>query len=79
MASVLSVSPALLENYLSAAYRVSRLAVADPSAPPAVDTYTVPLALTQDERVSDDLPFGIAGRPRRSAISFRRPASTRLP
>ena len=29
VASVLSVSPALLENYLSAAYRVSRLAVAD--------------------------------------------------
>ena len=61
VASVLSVSPALLENYLSAAYRVSRLAVADPAAPPAVDTYTVPLALTQDERVSDDLPFGSQG------------------
>ena len=61
VASVLSVSPALLENYLSAAYRVSRLAVADPAAPPAVVTYTVPLALTQDERVSDDLPFGTQG------------------
>ena len=61
VASVLSVSPALIENYLSAVYRVSRLAVADPSAPPAVETYTVPLALTQDERVSDDLPFGSQG------------------
>ena len=66
VASVLSVSPALIENYLSAAYRVSRLAVADPSAPPAVETYTVPMALTQDERVSDDLPFGSQG-----GIAFR--------
>ncbi|HEV8395117.1 MAG TPA: DUF1592 domain-containing protein [Vicinamibacterales bacterium] len=61
VASVLSVSPALLENYLSAAYRVSRLAVADPSAPKSEEVYTVPTALTQDERVSDDLPFGTQG------------------
>jgi hypothetical protein len=66
VASVLSVSPALLENYLSAAYRVSRLAVADPSAQTAVETYTVPLALSQDDRVSDDLPFGSMG-----GIAFR--------
>ena len=32
VASVLSVSPALLENYLSAARTVSRLAVGDPDA-----------------------------------------------
>jgi hypothetical protein len=61
VASVLSVSPALLENYLSAAYRVSRLAVPDATAPPAVEVYTVPLALTQDDRVDDDLPFGSQG------------------
>src|SRR6185369_654194 len=61
VASVLSVSPALLENYLSAAYRVSRLAVADASAPKTEEVYTVPLALTQDERVNDDLPFGTQG------------------
>jgi len=66
VASVLSVSPALLENYLSAAYRVSRLAVADPGAPPAVEVYPVPMALTQDERVSDDLPFGSQG-----GVAFR--------
>src|SRR5688572_3912969 len=66
VASVLSVSPALLDNYLSAAYRVSRLAVADPTAPPAVEVYTVPMALTQDDRVSDDLPFGSQG-----GIAFR--------
>jgi hypothetical protein len=66
VASVLSVSPALLENYLSAAYRVSRLAVPDATAPPAVEVYTVPLALTQDDRVGDDLPFGSQG-----GLSFR--------
>ena len=39
VASVLSVSPVLLENYLSAARRVSRLAVGDLTLNPAVDTY----------------------------------------
>ncbi|HEY6508472.1 MAG TPA: DUF1587 domain-containing protein, partial [Vicinamibacterales bacterium] len=61
LASVLSVSPALLDNYLSAAYRVSRLAMADPAMPQVVDTYTVPMNLVQDERVGDDLPFGSQG------------------
>ncbi|HET9271407.1 MAG TPA: DUF1592 domain-containing protein [Vicinamibacterales bacterium] len=66
VASVLSVSPALLENYLSAAYRVSRLAVADPTAPRSEEVYTVPMALTQDERVGDALPFGSQG-----GVAFR--------
>jgi hypothetical protein len=66
VASVLSVSPALLENYLSAAHRVSRLAVGDPAVPPTVEVYQVPMALTQDDRVSDALPFGSQG-----GISFR--------
>ena len=61
LASVLSVSPALLDNYLSAAYRVSRLAMADPATPQVVDTYTVPMNLVQDDRVGDDLPFGSQG------------------
>jgi mono/diheme cytochrome c family protein len=61
LASVLSVSPALLDNYLSAAYRVSRLALADPATPPVVETYTVPMNLVQDDRIGDDLPFGSQG------------------
>src|SRR5712671_3277084 len=61
VASVLSVSPALLENYLSAARTVSRLAVGDPTRHPVVDTYKIPKALVQDERVSDDLPLGSQG------------------
>ena len=47
MASVLSVSPVLLEGYLSAASRVSRLAVGDPAMAPVVDTYQIPKALVQ--------------------------------
>ena len=39
VASVLSVSPVLLENYLSAARTISRLAVGDPTLHPVVDTF----------------------------------------
>jgi hypothetical protein len=61
IASVLSVSPALLENYLSAAYKVSRLAVADPTIAPVVENYGIPLGMTQDDRAGEDLPFGSQG------------------
>src|SRR4029079_3666287 len=61
MASVLSVSPALLENYLSAARAISRLAVGDPGRHPVVDTFKISKALVQDDRLSDDLPFGSQG------------------
>ena len=61
LASVLSVSPALVDNYLAAAYRVSRLAMAGSTTSHVVDTYTVPMNLVQDERVGDDLPFGSQG------------------
>jgi mono/diheme cytochrome c family protein len=61
IASVLTVSPLLLEGYLSAALKVSRLAIGDPSVPPLVDTYQVPKALDQEDRTNDDLPFGSQG------------------
>ena len=61
VASVLSVSPALLENYLAAARTVSRLAVGDPSLRPVVDTFKISKALVQDERLGDELPFGSHG------------------
>ncbi len=61
VASVLSVSPALLEGYLSAARTISRLAVGDPTINPVSDVFKVPTALVQDERTSDDLPFGSQG------------------
>src|SRR5262249_45853066 len=61
VASVLSVSPALLENYLSAARTISRLAVGDLTLHPIVDTFKISKALVQDERLGDDLPFGSQG------------------
>jgi hypothetical protein len=60
MASVLSVSPALLESYLTAALTVSRLAVGDPKASPHA-LYRIPMNLSQDDRMSEDLPFGSQG------------------
>ena len=61
VASVLTVSPALLENYLSAARMISRLAVGDTSRRPVVDVFKVERDFVQDERMSDDLPFGSRG------------------
>ncbi|MET0215142.1 MAG: DUF1592 domain-containing protein, partial [Vicinamibacterales bacterium] len=61
VASVLSVSPALLENYLSAARMISRLAVGDTSRKPMVDVFKVERDMVQDERMSEDLPFGSRG------------------
>jgi mono/diheme cytochrome c family protein len=61
VASVLSVSPALLEGYLSAARTISRLAVGDPTINPVADVFKVPTALVQDDRTSEDLPFGSQG------------------
>jgi mono/diheme cytochrome c family protein len=61
VAGVLSVSPRLLENYLSAAGTVSRLAVADRSLGTVENSFKIPTALAQDDRISDDLPFGSRG------------------
>jgi hypothetical protein len=59
MAGVLSVSPALVEHYVSAARKISRLAVGLPPRP-TVAAYEVPLHLLQDH-MRDDLPFGSRG------------------
>jgi hypothetical protein len=61
VADVLSVSPGLLERYLLAAGKVARLAVADPSIKPAVATYRVAPLFAQNDRASEDLPFGSRG------------------
>ena len=61
VASVLSASPALIENYLSAARTVSRLAVGDPTLNEVVKTFNVSKLVVQDEQMSDDLPFGSQG------------------
>ena len=62
-AEVLSVSPALFDRYMSAANRISRLAVGDPTIGPgfAAATYSTHRLLYQDDRMSDALPFGSRG------------------
>lgn len=61
VAGVLSVSPRLLENYLSAAGTVSRLAIGDRTLGTVENSFKIPTALVQDDRASDDLPFGSRG------------------
>ena len=59
IASMLSVSPTLLDRYLSAARRLSRLAVGLPPGAPAIEEYRV--RLDQDDYLGEDLPFGSRG------------------
>jgi mono/diheme cytochrome c family protein len=61
VADVLSVSPVLLERYLSVARRVARLAVGGSPLVPAEESYKVPILLVQDDRMNEDLPFGSRG------------------
>jgi hypothetical protein len=58
---VLTVSPLLLERYLSAAGKISRLAIGDMTQPVAYQTYDVPRSLIQTDRMSDAMPFGSRG------------------
>jgi len=53
---VLSLSPTLLEKYMSAARRTSRLAIGDLSIKPTEERFQ-PRRLGRNERISDDLPF----------------------
>ncbi len=58
---MLSVSPGLLERYMLAAGKIGRLAVGDPTIKPSIATYRVPPLFAQDDRMSEDLPFGSRG------------------
>ena len=61
IADVLAISPVLLDRYMVAAEKVSRLALGDASIRPAVQKHTVPYTLWQDGRMSEELPFGSRG------------------
>jgi hypothetical protein len=58
---MLTVSPDLLDRYLSAANKITRLAVGDPALQLGSATYEVSEYLLQADRMSDDLPFGSRG------------------
>ena len=57
---LLFVSETQLEQYLSAARKISRLAVGDPAMPPILDTYRVSPDLPQDGHI-EGTPFGARG------------------
>src|SRR5438552_3652445 len=69
---VLSISPALLEKYMSAARLISRLAVGNTGIKPSVEEFAARKdapgggGRERNERVSDDLPFDSRG-----GFSFR--------
>jgi hypothetical protein len=60
LADALTVSPALLERYVSAAEKISRLAVGDAGISPATATYRVPSDLSQAGHI-EGLPLGTRG------------------
>src|SRR5204863_9804487 len=60
IAAVLSTSPALLDRYMSAAGKVSRLAVGDLALKPADEIYQAKRDLNKgirNEQLNEDLPF----------------------
>jgi mono/diheme cytochrome c family protein len=60
-ADALSITTTHMERYLSVARYVTRLAVGLPPTAPGVETFEVPLHVVQDQRQSEDLPFGSRG------------------
>jgi hypothetical protein len=60
MASVLSVSPALMQAYVSAAAQISRLAIGDPTISAGVTTYFPPRGMSQASH-REGLPLGTRG------------------
>jgi len=59
-ADVLGLSPVLLESYLTAAERISALAVGDPRTPPMGELFRVRQDESQDRHI-DGLPIGTVG------------------
>ncbi len=61
IADVLSVSPVLLEKYMSAARKIARTAVGAMDIPSEETEFIVPFGTPTDTRVSEDLPLGSRG------------------
>ncbi len=60
-ADALSITTTHMERYMSLARQVTRLATGLPPMAPGVATFEVPLHVVQDQRQSEDLPFGSRG------------------
>jgi len=60
IAEALAVSPSLVQGYVSAAMKISRLAVGDRALAPSQVTYAAPPGLAQDRHI-EGLPLGTRG------------------
>ena len=60
LAEALAVSPSLIQGYVSAAMKISRLAVGDRTLAPSQVTFAPPAGLAQDRHI-DGLPLGTRG------------------
>jgi len=60
-ADVLSITPGLMSRYMSAATKISRLAMASPENRPVMQVYKVDVGAKQDQRMGDDMPFATHG------------------
>src|ERR1700682_3004663 len=63
------LSPTLLERYLTAARKISRLAIGSPVRSPGGETMLIPMDLTQEDHF-EKLPFGTRGG---AAVSYTFP------
>ena len=61
IADILTLSSGLLERYMAAAQKISRAAVGDPTIRPITDAYRVSQNVRQEDRPSEDLPWGTRG------------------
>jgi len=60
MSDVLTVTPSLMDGYIRAAGKISRLAIGDAHASPAMVTYRIPRVISQMRHV-EGTPFGTRG------------------
>jgi hypothetical protein len=59
--NVLTLSPLLAEQYITAARVIRRQALGDPDMQPEFNSYTVPRYLMQEDWIGEELPFGTRG------------------
>ncbi len=60
-ADVLSITPGLMSRYITAATKISRLAVASPDNRSITQVYKVEFGTRQDARMGEDMPFATHG------------------
>ncbi len=60
-ADVLAMTPALMDRYITAATKVSRLAIGSRENRTAIQSYRVPTDARQNSRMGEDLPFATRG------------------